>query len=124
MEEQRVFVQRRQGRKGEAAKGRNFNALRHAQDRQFAFRVQTDAAILGAGIVLAGGADTYPTPPATPRHHPKLTASFAPKGTKCNLRFASFFRSKTILWTFADSGLRCRITVPTSGESGRFICMA
>jgi hypothetical protein len=67
---------------------------------QIAFRVQTDAAILGAGIVLAGGADIYPAPPATPRHHPprrqeamrgkaKLTASFAPKDTKCNLRFAS-----------------------------------
>jgi hypothetical protein len=50
---------------------------------QFAFRVQTDAAILGAGFVLAGGADAYPAPPATPRHHPKLTASFSPKGTKC-----------------------------------------
>jgi hypothetical protein len=56
---------------------------------QIAFRVKTDAAILGAGFVLAGGADTYPAPPATPRHHPKLTTSFSPKGTKCNLRFAS-----------------------------------
>jgi hypothetical protein len=87
---------------------------------QFAFRVQTDAAILGAGVVLAGGADAYPAPPATPRHHPKLAASFSPKGTKCNLRFASFCRSKTILRTFADSGLRRIITIPTSGESGRF----
>jgi hypothetical protein len=57
---------------------------------QVAFRVQTDAAILGANIVLAGGADIYPAPPAPPRYHPKLTASFSPKGTKCNLRFASF----------------------------------
>jgi hypothetical protein len=55
---------------------------------QVAFRVQTDAAILGANIVLAGSADIYPAPPAPPRYHPNLTASFAPKGTKCNLRFA------------------------------------
>jgi hypothetical protein len=46
---------------------------------QIAFRVKTDAAILGAGFVLAGGADTYPAPPATPRHHPKLTAPFSPQ---------------------------------------------
>ena len=58
--------------------------------RQIAFRVQTDAAILGADCVLAGGADAYPAPPAPPCHHPKFTASFSPKGTKCNLRFASF----------------------------------
>jgi|GEM_PF-4257021 len=46
---------------------------------QVAFRVKTDAAILGAGIVLAGGADAYPAPPATSRQHPKLTASFSPQ---------------------------------------------
>jgi len=45
---------------------------------QVAFRVQTDAVILGAGIVLAGGADAYPAPPATPRQHPKLTTPFSP----------------------------------------------
>jgi len=43
---------------------------------QVAFRVKTDAAILGAGIVIAGGADTYPAPPTTSRHHPKLAAFF------------------------------------------------
>jgi len=48
------------------------------REKQVAFRVQTDAAILGAGIVLAGGADAYPAPPATSRHHPKLAASFSP----------------------------------------------
>jgi hypothetical protein len=50
-----------------------------ATEKQIAFRVKTDAAILGAGFVLAGGADAYPAPPATPRHHPKLTASFSPR---------------------------------------------
>jgi hypothetical protein len=59
------------------------------KNKQIAFRVKTDAAILGAGIVLAGGTDTYPAPPATPRQHPKLTTPFSPEGTKCNLRFAS-----------------------------------
>jgi hypothetical protein len=47
--------------------------------KQFAFRVKTDVAILGAGFVIAGGADTYPAPPATPRHHPKLTTPFSPQ---------------------------------------------
>jgi hypothetical protein len=49
------------------------------QRMQVAFRVQTNAAILGAGIVLADGADTYPAPSATSHHHPKLTAFFAPQ---------------------------------------------
>jgi hypothetical protein len=57
--------------------------------KQVAFRVKTDAAILGAGIVVAGIAHVYAATPAPPCHHPplreeatqgtaKLAASFSP----------------------------------------------
>jgi hypothetical protein len=39
--------------------------------------MKTNATILGANIVLAGGADAYPAPPAPPRYHPKLVAFFS-----------------------------------------------
>ena len=41
-----------------------------------AFHGEGDAVIFGAGFVVAIGADTYPAPTATPRHHPELSASF------------------------------------------------
>ena len=49
-----------------------------------------------------------------------LSSRFAGRIPKCAMRFASFYRSKTILWTFADSGLRRLITIPTPGGSERF----
>jgi len=113
---------------------------------QVAFRVQTDAAILGAGGVIKTkmsrirpskglddfipsgslrtvAADTYPAAPETPASPDKLIQPFSRQNTECVPWFASFCRSKTILWTFADSGLRCHITIPTSGESERFFSM-
>jgi hypothetical protein len=63
---------------------------------QIAFRVKTDAAILGAGFVLAGGADTYPAPPATPRHHPKLTAPFSPQTRNATCGSPHFVQHKMI----------------------------
>ena len=44
---------------------------------QVAFRMKTNAPILGANIVLAGGADTYPAPPAPPGYYPELIAFFS-----------------------------------------------
>jgi hypothetical protein len=67
-----------------------------ARKKQVAFRVQTDAAILGAGFVLAGGADIYPAPPATSRHHPKLAASFSPRTRNATCGSPHFARRKMI----------------------------
>ena len=61
---------------------------------QVAFRVQTDAAILSADCVLAGGADTYPAPPATPCHHSKLTTSFSPQTRNATCGSPHFARRK------------------------------
>jgi hypothetical protein len=63
---------------------------------QIAFRVKTDAAILGAGCVIAGGADMYPAPPALPCHHPKLTTSFSPQTRNATCGSPRFVRHKTI----------------------------
>jgi hypothetical protein len=71
-------------------------ALRHAQDRQIAFRVKTDVAIPGAGGVIAGGADTYPAPPALPCHHPGLATSFSPQTRNATCDSPRFVQHKTI----------------------------
>jgi len=90
---------------------------------QVAFRVKTDAAILGADCVLAGGADIYPAPPAPPCHHPKLTASFSPKGTKCNLRFASmalrhgFYGLRHTCFALRRSSLSLSIFLPITDDT-------
>jgi hypothetical protein len=63
---------------------------------QIAFRVKTDAAILGAGGVIAGGADIYPAPPALPGHHPKLTTSFSPQTRNATCGSPHFARGKMI----------------------------
>ena len=54
-----------------------------------AFRGEKDAAISGAGFVVADFADSHPAKPAPPRHHPELSASFPRpwRATKCAVRF-------------------------------------
>jgi hypothetical protein len=73
---------------------------------QIAFRMKTDAAILGAGFVLADGADTYPAPPATPRHHPKLPAPFSPQTRNATCGSPHFVQHKMI---FRDNGEQTRL---------------
>jgi len=66
------------------------------QRKQIAFRVKTDAAIPGAGCVVAGGADTYSAPPATPCHHPKLAAPFSPQARNATCGSPFFAKGKKI----------------------------
>jgi hypothetical protein len=67
--------------------------------------VKTDAAILGAGIVVAGVAHVYaatphsalPSSPASPKGYAgqgQAYRIFFTTDTKCNLRFASFFQAQ------------------------------
>jgi hypothetical protein len=73
---------------------------------QIAFRVKTDAAILGAGGVIADGADTHPAPSALPCHHPKLTASFSPQTRNATCGSPHFVQHKMI---FRDNDEQARL---------------
>jgi hypothetical protein len=63
---------------------------------QVAFRMKTNATILCANIVFAGGADACPAPPAPPRYHPKLIAFFSSQTRNATCGSPRFVQHKTI----------------------------